>query len=246
MDKRLIILISAFCAIALGFFVYRKMYYKHDGIRYTIRPRGVISAGDSIVFQDQTDAASRWKWDFGDGEYSAANSGTHTYMAPGMYVVRHIVYGSFGVLKNEKPDTVLVRNGGAMPVAAATPSIVGPSDMQVGASAKFQSDMAAASYEWHVEGDPRMSGKTEKTADATYSFASAGVRTIVLKTTNPTHEARKSVTVLAAAAPVATPVPQPKPAQAMPMPKPKPAPVKKPHGNGLPDLDNGVEYEKNH
>jgi PKD repeat protein len=245
MDKRLIILISAFCAVALGFFVYRKMYYKHDGIRYTIKPRGLISAGDSIVFQDQTDAASRWKWDFGDGEYSAANAGTHTYMAPGMYVVKHTVYGSFGVLKNERADTIVVRSGNTMPVAAL-PSIMGPADMQVGKPSTFESDMAAATYEWHVEGDPQMAGKTQKNATATFAFSSAGVKTIVLKTTSPNNESRKSVTVAALA--VATPAPQPRPAQTMPMPKPKPvqAPVKKPHGSGLPDLDNGVEYNKTH
>ena len=46
--KRLIILIAAFCTVSLGFFLYRKVYYKHEGIRYEIRPRDVIKAGDSF------------------------------------------------------------------------------------------------------------------------------------------------------------------------------------------------------
>ncbi len=249
MDKRLIILIAVFCAASLGFFLYRKMYYKHEGIRYTIKPRGGITVSDSISYQDLTEDANRWKWDFGDGEYSALASGSHTYAAPGMYIVKHTVYGSFGVLKNEKTDTVLVESSQAPVAASAAPSILGPDEMQVGKPAKFESDMAAAGYEWHVEGDAHMAGRTDKGGNVTYAFGSAGVRTIVLKTTNPDHEARKSIAVLAAAAPVAAPAPQPRPAQPMTMPKPKPAqPAKsKPHGNnGLPDLDNGVEYQRNH
>ena len=243
MDKRIIILIAVFCTASLGFFMYRKMYYKHEGIRYTIKPRGVISVADSIVFQDQTDDANRWKWDFGDGEYSAQPSGTHTYMAPGKYNVKLTVYGAFGVIKDTKTDINVV-TGNMMPVAASSvPGIVGPSDLQVGTSAKFESDMAAATYEWHVEGDPRMAGKTEKGDAVNYAFASAGVRTIVLKTTKPDHETRKSVTVMAAAAPAVGPRPMPMPVQTKPaMPKPRPA--QRPNGGNLPDLDNGVEYNK--
>lgn len=247
MDKRLIILIAVFCSVSVAFFVYRKMYYKHDGIRYTIRPKdGTIALSDSIVFQDQTDAATRWKWDFGDGEYSAARSGSHTYAAPGVYVVKHIVYGSFGRLRNEKLDTFVVR--GQLPVAASSlPRIDGPGDAEVNKPVSFRSDLNAAAYEWRVEGDPKYSGKVEKTSIVDYTFASAGVRTIILKTTNPDNETRKTVTVLGAAAPVvATPAPQPKPVQQpMTMPKPKPVQNRPKPGGNLPDLDNGVEYEKN-
>ena len=244
MDKRLIILIAAFCTVSLGFFLYRKIYYKHEGIRYTIRPREVIKAGDSVVFQDETDGANRWKWDFGDGEYSAKAAGTHSYMAPGKYNIKLTVYGPFGVIKDTK-NMVNVVAGNIIPVASSTiTTILGPTEIEVGKPATFESDLGAQAYEWKVEGDPRMNGRTDKGDDVTYAFATAGVRTIVLKTTKPDNEARKRVTVVAAAVAAPTrPAPMQMPAQPRPA-TPRPKPATRPSGSGLPDLDNGVEYNR--
>jgi PKD repeat protein len=102
MDKRLLILIGVSLLSSAGFFTYRKLLYKPDGISYSIKPRDVINAGDSIAYSDQTPGASRWKWDFGDGEFSADQSGHHTYLASGRFPVKLTVYGPFGVLKDEK------------------------------------------------------------------------------------------------------------------------------------------------
>src|SRR4051812_5066788 len=103
MDKRIIFLIIIFWVCSLGFFLYRKLYYKPEGISYNIRPReGMIRTGDSILFQDQTKGANRWKWDFGDGEFSGEQSGQHLYLVPGQFKVRLTVYGSFGSMQDEK------------------------------------------------------------------------------------------------------------------------------------------------
>jgi PKD repeat protein len=126
MDKRLLILIAVSILSSAGFFTYRKLVYKPDGISYSIKPRAVINPGDSIAYNDQTPGASRWKWDFGDGEFSADQSGHHTYLSAGKFPVKLTVYGPFGVLKDESNEvTVAARDLISVPrdTVASTPAV---------------------------------------------------------------------------------------------------------------------------
>jgi PKD repeat protein len=127
MDKRLLILIAASILSSAGFFTYRKLVYKPDGISYSIKPRDVINPGDSIAYNDQTPGASRWKWDFGDGEFSADQSGHHTYLSSGQFPVKLTVYGPFGMLKDEKNlVTVADQDNISVPrdTVVSTPAVV--------------------------------------------------------------------------------------------------------------------------
>jgi PKD repeat protein len=248
MDKRLLILIGIALLSSAGFFAYRKIYYKPEGIKYTIKPRDVLKTGDSISFSDQTPGASRWKWDFGDGEYSADQSGYHTYLSAGKYDVSLTAYGPFGVQKKTETVTVIPNDILSQTVA---PGISGGTTAKVGIPATWTSSVNAAGYEWKVEGDAALAGNKQKGNSATYTFKSGGQRTLVLTTHEPDAVLKRDIFVAAPepiAKPVATNAPIQMPPQHSTSPaKPKPA-VQHPHqqakGNGLEDLGDGVEIKK--
>jgi hypothetical protein len=243
MDKRLIILMAVALLGSSGFFAYRKLVYKPEGIRYTIKPRTALRAGDSISFEDQTPDASRWKWDFGDGEFSVKQSGHHIYLTPGQYKLSLTAYGPFGMLKQH--DTVLV--SGDILAKTTTPGILGPSSVIAGAPASWQSAASAEHYEWSVEGDPALARNAQNGAAASFTFKTPGRKTLVLKTQNPNATVRQEVLVAAAAEPV-----RPKPAVIIPMPPHQAAHARPAHpqhqqqqrGNKLEDLGGPVEIKK--
>jgi len=247
MDKRIIFLIIIFWVGSLSFFLYRKFYFKPEGISYEIRPRdAVLRTGDSISYKDQTRGANRWKWDFGDGEFSSDQNGQHLYLVPGKFTVSLTVYGSFGVQRDNK-TVINVLAGSTPTVSASAPSIMGPTDLQTGQSASFNASVNAASYDWKVEGDA--TAHPQKGATVNYSFSKPGVKTLVLTMHNPDNVVRKSVTVIAAApaAVQAKPVVVAPPVQhqaAVPHPHPKPVTNTPAKSTGLPDIGEGVEYHK--
>jgi PKD repeat protein len=250
MDKKLLFLIALAILSSGGFFAYRKIYYKPEGISYEIKPRGAIQSGDSIAYSDKTPGATRWKWDFGDGEYSADQSGHHTYLSAGKFDVTLTAYGPFGVQKKTESVTVIGRDIVSTP---AGPSIIGPESVKIGVPARWESSATAATYEWKVEGDALLGSNVQKGNNATYAFKSAGQRTLVLSTHNPDAVTRRSIMVMAAEQPQVKPaqttaaIPMPPQQHAAPPARPKPthhdAPAHK-GGNNLEDLGDGVEIKK--
>jgi len=267
MDKRIIILIVVAIALSASFLVYRKVYYKHDGIRYAINPKMMIKTTDSITYEDQTADATRWKWDFGDGEFSSKQSGSHTYFQPGHYLVRVSSYGSFGMVTDStRVVDVMPGDGYTAPtVTTAQAGINGNTEPNTGSANNYESSVAAASYEWSVEGDVTLSGRTQKGKVATYSFAKPGRRTLVLTMKNPDAVIRKDINVKENVGTVAGehPLPPPPmvpasaaPAQAAPKPvvQHQAAPAKAPQQHPqqqpakdkpkpkLKEIGEGVEY----
>ncbi len=120
MDKRLILLIALALVGSGSFAAYRKLMYKPEGIKYAIKPNAPIKTGDSIAYEDNTAGASRWKWDFGDGEFSADQQGHHTYLAPGTYTVTLTAFGSFGMQQKSDKVNVLASDIVAAPPPVAT------------------------------------------------------------------------------------------------------------------------------
>lgn len=250
MDKRLLILIAVFILGSASLFGYRKLMYKPEGIKYTIKPREAINTGDSISYSDNTPGASRWKWDFGDGEYSADQSGHHTYLSPGKYDVTLTAYGPFGVQKRTESVTVLGSSNNIISTPAG-PSISGPADAKAGTPASWQASTKAERYEWKVEGDAALAANKQTGSSATYTFKSAGQRTLVLTTHNPDATVRRSITVMPADAkpePATASMqmpPRQQPAQQSARPKPAQQQPQKPRGgNSLEDLGDGVEIKK--
>lgn len=242
MDKRILLLIAVFIAGSAVFFVYRKFFYQHAGISYEIRPGNMmIHVGDSISFQDKTADANRWKWDFGDGEYSAEQGGTHTYLQKGRYPIRLSVYGPFGMLYDER-SVLEVLPGETV---AASPEIVGSSSVNVNEPVRFESNTAAESYQWEITGEPGVSGKNEHGKTVAFSFTKPGLKVINLTLHNPDLVLKKEVTVnsvaVAETRPTAVAAPQPKPAAPH---QSKPQKPKSQHDD-LSDLESGgVEVKK--
>lgn len=227
-----------------AFLAYRKLIYTPDGIRYTIKPRSVIKAGDSISFDDQTRGASRWKWDFGDGEFSINQSGHHIYLNPGRYVISLTTYGPFGMMKQHDSVNVIASD---ILATATAPAIIGPGNATVGVPASWQSAASATSYQWKVEGEPALANTAQTGSSANYTFRTPGIHTIILRTQKPDATIRQDVTVVAA---VAAPAPQP---ATIAMPPQHRAAVARPHpahheqqqkGNKLEDLGGPVEIKK--
>lgn len=245
MDKRLLILIAVFVLGSAGFLAYRKFVYKPEGIRYTIKPLGTISIGDSIAYDDQTASASRWKWDFGDGEFSADQTGHHTYLAAGKFPVTLTVYGAFGV--QQKSDVVNVL---AHDIVAKVngPTIIGPAEAKTGVPASWQSGVSAKTYDWKVEGEAHLPGQAGLAA--TYAFKSAGRHTLVLTTHNPDNIIRKDINVVAdqptsKPAPATAAIQMPPQQHAAHVDKPKPPHHETPKkGNALEDLGDGEVIKK--
>lgn len=241
MDKRIILLIAIFWLGSLSFFVYHKYYAKAPSIQFEIRPNTdntILHTGDSILFQDNTAGANRWKWDFGDGEYSSDQSGKHIYMNPGSYSLVITAYGSFGSQKSTK--TVKVTQGAVAPPAAM--AILGPGEGNTKEQFSFSASATAESYEWSVPEDATQ--KANNTQTAAYTFSKPGAFTIVLKTKSPDAVVNKTFIVngvvpppvVSQPAPITHPAQRPKPVQ-----QTRPA---KPKSSGLPEIGDGVEYHK--
>ena len=235
---------------------YRKFFYKHEGIHATVSPRdAVLQVGDSISFKDATAGADRRIWDFGDGEFSSSESGHHIYLNPGKYRVRLRSHGSFGTLVDSSAEVVVL---GSEP-KPAIPAISGPEMVVAGESVKYAAPITAESYEWRVEGDPKLASNKQQEAVATYQFSAPGKKTVVVATRNPDQSFRKDIMVQAASLPPTEPpvpmVSSAQPASRPPAEKPRsnPAarPVKSPQSgrsNGeskpLPDLGEGVIIDR--
>ncbi len=136
-------------------------------------------ASTIINFQDASQAGGNINiisraWDFGDGNTSAQQNPSHTYLTPGTYTVSLIVVNAFGC-----SDTVFqqVPVGGVLPVAQ-----IATADTCFGAAMMFvdQSTIAAGSivaWQWDF-GD----GNSAITQNAQNTYANAGqynVRLIV-------------------------------------------------------------------
>jgi PKD repeat protein len=75
----------------------------------------VVDADRRVVaFTDQSSAnATRWKWDFGDGETSVEQHPIHTYKQGGEYIVTLSVESSAGPARRTKIWDVVVKSAAA-------------------------------------------------------------------------------------------------------------------------------------
>lgn len=76
----------------------------------------------SVAFQDKSGSASQWTWDFGDGNTSNATNPTHSYAAPGNYVVKLKVSNCAGADSLSLTNPLQIR-------AALPPVLTGDSSM---------------------------------------------------------------------------------------------------------------------
>jgi len=228
MDKRILMVIACFWIIASSIFVYQKVFSANrinSPVYTTSIKNNTTSVGEVNHFKDQTEGASRWKWNFGDDQYSFEKEPEHIYTEPGTYTVTLTSYGSFGHIKDDK-KTITVKSGTmkSEPVAAV---IIGPEILKQQTTATFSTTATAGSYEWSVSGEPQYANASLKTKDITLSFNTPGRKMIVLKLSDPEQTVSKSVEVVVEQRAATPPPPQVK----------KPAPVRKPSSSPAKDDD---------
>ena len=209
MDKRILFFIFAALLLSSAVFVFQRFYNIGENVSmyYIINPSESASVGDSITFNDLTEGVDRWKWDFGDGEYSDRKNGSHTYVNAGIYNIKLTVYGTFGH-KTDAKKTIEIKAAEIRPQVVEEIIILGPDKVTVGQSVNFESKYKADGYNWQVENDDRYEGRVQKNKTATYSFHNPGTRYIVLTTDNPVNTYRKKIEVEEGAE---TTAPAPKP-----------------------------------
>jgi PKD repeat protein len=182
------------------------------------------SASLAVGFTDQSTRAtgggaiSGWAWSFGDGSGSAAESPTHTYAAPGAYIVSLTVTAPDGQTSTSSRQ-ISVR---AVPVAAFG-ALQGASSLAVAfadASAAAPGDTITA-WAWSF-GD----GAASAAASPTHTYAAAGTYTVSLVTTDSDGQtSTSSHTITVAALPTAAPAESPA-ALVLPSPTlPRPTPA---------------------
>lgn len=70
----------------------------------------------TIWFEDSSESATAWKWNFGDGKTSNEQNPEHTYSYTGNYVVTLTVYNEWG---KDSTTRIISAIGQSVPQAAA-------------------------------------------------------------------------------------------------------------------------------
>ncbi len=198
---------------------------------FSVKERDIL-VGDSIYYEDHTEGATSWFWDFGDGGSSIDEKGYNTYMEAGIFTVKLTVNGvatdSLEVVVNEKNVT---------PEDKITPKPVvkGPTVVYVGEPATFTDETPGAQHtDWQnmVTAEVKRDSKTYTT-----TFTRKGGFTIIA--TNDVSKGSNGQGIItgkilerpAPPAPKAAPAPAPQkapaPAAAKPTPPPPPPPAGK-------------------
>ena len=71
----------------------------------------------SVKFNDSSENASEWNWDFGDGNSSTYQNPEHTFFTPGNYIVNLTVSNENGSSSKAVNITVLERSEPLVPAA---------------------------------------------------------------------------------------------------------------------------------
>jgi len=149
--------------------------------------------GQAIAFTDtSTNAPTDWAWSFGDGTSSALQNPSHTYAAPGTYLVSLTVGNALG--STTVAHTLTVAAAAAGPLASFSYTPTAPI---TGQSVAFKdgSTGTPTSWAWNF-GD----GSTSSLQNPSHSFAAAGTYIVTLKATNAggSNSTTRTLTVLGA------------------------------------------------
>ncbi len=154
--------------------------------------------GEVNRFKDVTEGATRWKWNFGDDQYSFEKEPEHTYTEPGTYTVTLTAYGSFGHIRDDK-KIINVQPSSVVTPQPVSVAILGPETVTQGTQANFTTSTVASTYEWTITGEPKYSNQPLRVKDANLVFTTPGSKQITLRLTDPEATISKTVQVVAAA-----------------------------------------------
>ena len=144
-------------------------------------------AEEKVNFNDRTENAKSWLWDFGDGtENSTLQNPTHAYNKAGKYIVKLTING---MCEDFKDITIEPKPMGDIELA----HIQGPAEALVGQAIKFTEITAnATAYEWMFS----ESGKVDsRDKSPTYIFKKPGYKTITVYLNSPKGRISGTLTV---------------------------------------------------
>jgi len=132
-----------------------------------------IYLNEDLVFTDNTPKASKWLWEFGNGEKATTKTGTYHYTKPDTYIVRLTVDGE---LRQEFPVTV--RDTVHTPVVDSILTISGPTAGLVNEEIRLEGDGPGKDFEWSFgeTGRVDVKGKT-----ALYTYRTPGKYVVRLR-----------------------------------------------------------------
>lgn len=251
MDKR-IIWFAVIILLAVGAIIYfrscKNPVDKVMTINFKIDKKDDFKVGDSIYYEDKTEGAKSWYWDFGDGT-SLQQKGYNTYYAPGDYTILLTINGkvsdsSFHIIVNDIGTNI------KQPTV-----IIGPTKVYVRQPVTFTDNTPGAKHtNWQniVTGDIKKDSKTYTTI-----FTHPGKFTIIATNdlnSDPNGQGKIEGVVVEKIEPnppTPKPTPGPKPTPApgptpTPAPSPKPTPVPPPPPSPTPNVvkrPNNEQYK---
>lgn len=131
-----------------------------------------IYLNEDLVFTDNTPKATKWLWEFGNGEKATTKTGSYHYTKPDTYIVRLTVDGE---LRQEFPITV--RDTVKAAVIDSVLTISGPTAGLVNEEIRLEGDGEGKDFEWSFgeTGRVDVKGKT-----ALYTYRAPGDRKSVV------------------------------------------------------------------
>ncbi len=156
---------------------------------------GANVSGATASFTNQSDGATTYAWDFGDGNTSAEPSPEHTYAASGTYTVVLTAINDCGTSTATQTVTVL------LPPTAAFSASATEGCAPLTVTFTNQSSPDATEFEWTFEGG---TPATSTEANPTVVFETPGVYMVTLVASNPAGSSTSTMTIAVQGPPAAS------------------------------------------
>ena len=177
------IIVATIISVVVLVLFLRSLSSRH--ILASITPFEVV-VGEAIQFTDSTDSSSEWLWEFGDGQMSTQQSGSHMFNKVGTYKTRLTVDSDmehFFEIKvkesiNSKADVFL--------------KILGPTVAMQGEKIIFKGVGEAEQWRWEMGESGIIDSRDKSTI---YTYANAGVYEVLLTTESTQYPIRHIIKV---------------------------------------------------
>jgi len=174
LDKSVIYIFLGVFFLSASVFAYKySKYAPCEDIKFHINTNN-YTIGSLIKFEDLTDGATDWQWDFGDSTLIATQQKPlHVYYKPGEYNVRLLVNGIC-----EQSETITILQKKELLDSTKFPVFNIPKSIQVGRTLTVEDKTEnASSWEWRFGETADVNAKTKL---ASYIYKEPGFKTISL------------------------------------------------------------------
>lgn len=175
-DRNILIIIAFVLLIALVVVIFKVVTGRKacPEVKFKASQEQTV-VDEAIIFEDQTEGASQWDWDFGDStSHDHTPNPTHRYKAAGDYTVMLTVNETCQESIHIVVKSLVVDIDTALPMG----KINGPAAIEVGREATFSdASSEATSWEWSFAESGRVDATTQT---AKYTFRSPGPHKVSL------------------------------------------------------------------